>query len=295
MSQGIGIRFTMSGIRVLGLERKDKGFKITGIAAGSPGETEHDLTVEDSVIACGLCPGDFLSSFMIREDEMDGMEMQKQLRWEIERKMISDLTEYSVDLAVTDSGGFIFASRKKLTGEMQRQLGNTVTDVEPVALLNGCESVGETGEDTIMLISVEAEGISSVLFHEGSLRAMESFAIHEDELVKILPCLSIDAMKQVDSETAERLSGYVIESINRLTSSDGEESKINPERIIIAGGGVYIGELTSIIEQKSGIFTTISNPFTELPDDIKESHPDLTEMGAAFTTCYGLAVRALEE
>ena len=300
MSQGIGVRYTASGVRVLGLEQLDEGVKIVGIAAGTPGESlesfiiEHGFSLDDSVIVGGLCPGDFLSAFITRSGDMDTEDVQKHLRWEIKRKIISEPFEYFVDFAMTDTMGFVFASRKNLTNKLKEMLGNVMTDVEPVALYNGCEISGETGGSSVLLLSIEAEGISSVLLQEGSVRAMDSFPVREDELLPVLAGLDIEAMKQIDSSATERFSDYVLESINRISSYCEAEKIAVPEHIVVAGGGVYIGDFASIIEQKSSIHTTVSNPFTILQDDIKAQQPDLAEMSAAFTTCLGFAIRALE-
>ena len=68
-----------------------------------------------------------------------------------------------------------------------------------------------------------------------------------------------------------------------------------PEKIVLAGGGAYLGEITGMIQDKTGLDTATSEPFSSLPDDVREMNPELARMSAAFTTCFGLAVRALEE
>ncbi len=106
MSQGIGVRYTASGVRVLGLERSDEGIKITGIATGLPEGsletfiTQNGFSLEDAIVACGLCPGDFLSAFIKPDDGMDNMEFIDQLKWEIERKMISEPSDYFTDFSI---------------------------------------------------------------------------------------------------------------------------------------------------------------------------------------------------
>lgn len=300
MAHGIGVRYTASGARILGLERSDKELRITGLAAGLPEGsletfiTSRGLLLEDSVVACGLCPGDFLSAFIEREEDMDDTELQNQLRWEIERKMITGQSEYIVDFLIADRG-YVFAGRKEFIKEMKGSFGKFVTDVEPVALLNGCESAEETGDGPVLLLSLEAEGISTVFLHNNSLIALESFPILEDNLSPVIAGLDSEGMKNIKGSEAERFADYALESINRLSAYTQNRNKIAPEKIIIAGSGVYIGGLAGMIEQKSGIKTTISDPFTILTEDISEKYPDLARMSAAFTTCFGLAVRALEE
>jgi len=300
LTQGIGVRYTESGARVLGLERSDDDLRITVIAAGLAEESleafiaKHDFPLEDTVVACGLCPGTFLSASMAPEDDVDETEMQNHLRWEIERKMLSEPSEYIIDYAIAGLG-FVFAGRRQLIRELKGSLVSFVTDVEPVALYNGCESCGEIGDGTVLLLSVEAEGISSVLVQGGVITAMESFPIREDDLCPVLAGLDNDGIQGVTHPVPERLSEYVLESINRLTGLENDERKVTPDDIVVAGGGVYIGELTDMIEKKSGIHITVSDPLAIFSDDLQERFPDLARMSAAFTTCYGLAARALEE
>ena len=300
MAQGIGVRYTESGARVLGLERSDDGLRITGITAGSPEEsleefiTNHDFPLEDTVVACGLCPGTFLSACMAPEDDIDETKIQDHLRWEIERKMLSDPAEYIIDYA-TAGLGFVFAGRRQLISKMKGSLLSFVTDVEPVALYNGSEGCGEIGDGTVLLVSVEAEGISSVLVQGGAITAMESFPIHEDDLCPVLAGLDSDGIQGITHPAPDRLSEYVLESINRITGLENDQRKVAPDNIVVAGGGVYIGELTDMIEKKSGIHITVSDPLAQFSDDLQERFPDMARMSAAFTTCYGLAARALEE
>ena len=301
MNQGIGVRYTTSGVRVLGLKRTGDGIEITKVAVSLPEErlesiiTNLGFSTEDSRIACGLCPGDFISVVIARENGMDDQDLRSQLRWEIERKMISDPSEYSIDYTMSDNMGLVFAGRRKFIDELKGTLKNVVFDVEPVALYNGCESLGELGDGKLMLLSVEAEGISSVVMNEGMLQSMESFPIHEDELLSVLGCLDHKSIAYIDDSTSERLAEYINESINRFNTYIDKKKNAIPDRLILAGGGVYAGELARLVEQKSGITTIVSDPFASQTVDSVIQTPELANMGAAFTTCFGLAVRALEE
>ena len=300
MAQGVGVRYNANGIRVLKVEDSDEGMKVTGIAAGLPGESlssftdDHGFSIEGSTVVFGLGPGDFLTSSVKREEGMDDSEIQDHLRWEIEKKIISDISEYNFDFAIIGDTGFIFAGRKKLINEMIKTDGKVITDVEPVALFNGCEGAGEIGDGTIMFISVEAEGISSVVVEGAMPSAMESFIVREDEISSVLPGLDQEGISKVNDSVVERLSDYVFESIKRLTSLGENKENPTPERVVLAGGGVYTGELAVTIEKKSGIATAISDPFASAINDVKDIHPEFAGMSAAFTTCFGLAIRAME-
>ena len=96
MTQGVGVRFNTSGVRVLKIEKTDDGMKINAIAAGLPGETflsfieSKQITFDDASVAFGIGPGDFLSSCLKNNDGLDDDEKKEQLRWEIERKILTD-------------------------------------------------------------------------------------------------------------------------------------------------------------------------------------------------------------
>lgn len=308
MSQGIGIRYNEHGVRLLSLDKSDKKLRINGIAAGIPEETVKPFleskvsSDENTSMTIGLGPGDFLSSSMTRDDEMSGKDMMDHLRWEIEQKIISNPEDYIYDFFITDTIGCVFTGHSKLI-EKQKSLlpapGSTIknifTDVEPVALYNGSEGSGDIGADTIMLVSLEAEGISSLVIDRDSLCALESFVIQEEDLCAVLPGLDLLGMEQTGTGITERLSDHVMDSIKRLTSLGDYKDKPSPKQLVLSGGGVYIGKLAEIVGDKSGIPTVISDPLKLLLPKIKEDQPELSGMGAAFTTCFGLALRALED
>ena len=300
MAQGVGISYNADGARILKIERSDEGLSITGIAAGLPGEnlealiSENEISLDDSSIAFGLRPGDFLTSSIKREEGMDDSEIREHLRWEIERKIISDAAEYNFDYSIIGDTGFVFAGRKKLIGEVISSIGDVFTDVEPVALFNGCEGAGEINDGIVMLTSIEASGISSVVVEGGMPVAMESFLIKEDELSSSLAGLNQEDLSNIDTSTVERLAGYVFESINRLTSLGENSENPTPEKLILAGSGVYAGELADLVEKKSSLPAVISNPFVSIINDIEETNPGLAGKNAAFTSCFGLALRAME-
>ncbi len=308
MSQGIGIRYNERGVRLLSLDMNDNKLKINGIAAGIPEETIKPFleskvsSGENTSITIGLGPGNFLSSSMIREEEMSGKDMKDHLRWEIEQKIISTSEDFSYDFFITDTIGCVFAGRSTLI-EKQKSIitasgttiKNIITDVEPVALYNGSEGCGEIGSDTLMLVSLEAEGISSLVFDRDTLCALESFVILEEDLCASIPGLDSEGMEQSNEDTTERLSEYIMDSMKRLTSIGDNKDKPAPKQLVLSGGGVYIGKLAEIVTYKSGVPTVISDPLKLLLPEIKEDQPELAGMGAAFTTCFGLALRALED
>ena len=300
MPQGVGIRYNSNGVRILKVEKAKDGLKVSGIAAGVPSESlnsfakEHGFSLNDSAVAIGLGPGDFLTSSLKREEGMDDSEMQEHLRWEIERKIISEPSEYNFDFALMGDIGFVFAGRKKLIKEMIKSDLSFFTDVEPVALFNGCVSIGEIADETMMLASVEAEGISSVVVESGMPVAMESFSVREDEIANVLPGLDREGMAKIDVSIVERLTNHIVESINRLTSFGENKDNPTPKKLVLAGGGVYTGELTNMVGEKSGIETTTSDPFASIINDVEKINPELSGMNAAFTTCFGLALRAME-
>jgi len=254
---------------------------------------DNGFQLSDAVVACGLCPGDFLSAFITGEEGSGDIDKAEHLRWEIERKMISAPSEYSVDLAAADLG-FVFAGRKDRIRGLRGTLTDFVTDVEPVALYNGCDAAGEIKEGRVSLVAVEAEGISTVLLNDGELIGMDSFPIREESLLAVVPALDTEGMKELEESASERLAEYALESVNRMSLRGFGEDGKSLDGIVVAGGGVYVGELPSLIEAKSGVKTTVSNPFSVFAGEPEETGSGVVGMSAAFTTCLGLAVRALE-
>ena len=300
MPHGVGVRYNSNGVRILKLEKVEEGLKVSGIAAGIPSGgldsfiNEQGISLDDSPVAFGLGPGDFITASIRREEGMDDTGMQEQLQWEIERKLISDFSDYNFDIAMVNDNGFIFAGRKKIISEMIQSDLEFFTDVEPIALYNGCENAGEITGETLMLVSIEAEGISSVVIESGIPSAIESFPINVEEIASVLPSLDSDGMAKIDVSIVERLAEHVLGSINRLTSFGENKDNPTPEKLVLAGGGVYAGELADMIGKKSDIATSISDPFSSLINDVNEIKPELSGMSAAFTTCFGLALRAME-
>ncbi len=298
MSQGIGIRYTGAGIRIVGLERQDGSVQVTTIAAGIPIEAINDfldgngLSSPGTKIACGLCPGDFLNASFSADDTMSAEEIRDQLRWEIERKMITDTSDYSIDFAIADLG-FVFAGLKTRIKTVSDTFPQAVTDVEPVALYNGCDAAGEIGNGIVMLSSLEAEGVSSVLLNNGELIAIESCPVKEEELAPVLGAVDKASIGAITGAVTERLAGHIADSYGRVTKRGKRD--IKPSSIILAGSGATINGLTALVSKKTGIETTVSNPFSKIADDIQARFPDVSGVEAAFTTCYGLAMRALEE
>lgn len=308
MTQGIGVRYNEQGVRLLSVIRSEKSLKITGLAAGPPEETlefflKSKITIPGNTsITIGLKPGDFIFSSMMCEEEMTGKEMEDHLRWEIEKKIISDPSDYAFDFFITDATGYVFAGRKdiieeekSLFSDKRSSLAHIITDVETVALYNGSEGAGEVGMDTVMLISVEAEGISSLVIDRGALVALESFPIQEEDLRLVLPGLDREGLNHINTATIQRLAGYIEQSVKRLTSYGDYKDKPTLKRFVLSGGGAYCGNLAEVVSKMTGIPVTISNPLKPRLTEVPESQAELVRMSAAFTSCFGLALRALED
>lgn len=300
----------MKGLRALEAERSESGLSITRIAAAPIHEDAGSFLARhgfeaDTPIAVSLGPGDFLSVYMIREENMDDKDMESHLKWEVQQKMISEQFEYNYDFIAGNSAAFMFAGRRVLINSLNNFFGPVLTDVEPVALLNGCEGAGEIDLEThhgvSLLISAEAEGISSIVLHDGNPAAVESFPVQLSEYAEKMPGLDFDGTEKNDSENSRQFVKYIGGSVNRLTSRGEDKKKPTPQRLILAGGGVYLDDLAAQLERKIGISTSISNPFESLKVDFaveespsKERRSALRLYGAAFTTCFGLALRAME-
>jgi Tfp pilus assembly PilM family ATPase len=300
VAQGIGVRFSTSGVRILKLGKSGDDMKIEAVAAGQPGETfqsfldNTNISFDDTSVAFGLGPGDFLISSLPNRDGLDNDEFEEQLRWEIGRKIISTPADYNYDYFMTDGLGYVFAGRKKLINEMSGDYGNALFDVEPVALLNGCESAGELSDGITMMVSIEAGGISSVIIENGTPLKIDSYLINEPEILPIMAGLDLKTISDMDDELVKKLAQHVFDTVNRLTSFAENKDNPTPDKLVLTGTGVYAGNIVGMIEEKYGITVAVSDPFKDLPNDVVDVNPDLGNVHAAFTACFGLAMRAME-
>ena len=297
MPQGIGVRYTAAGIRVIGLSRDGNDLTVTGVAAGEPGDgiagflADHGFAVDDAAVVIGLCPGDFISVFMDREPGLAEAETLDHLRWEIERKLVSDPGDYIVKSTAGDRIAFAFAGRRALIASLRGQ-ANAVIDTDAVALYNGCESSGEIGEGVRVLVNVEPDGIVAVRIDDGALRTMEAAPLEGGGLAGQVAGLDADALRAMSLEAAENLVDGTVEAIARILAEG--DSTVAADGLVIAGSCVYLSEYVAILESRLDSPFTLSNPFAAFPD-LSDRFPAVAGLGAAFTTAYGLAVRALEE
>ena len=284
-------------MRFLSLERDEGNLKITAIDA-HPDVTADSLFKQipdsQSPIAIGLGPGDFVFSFLPREDGMTDAELENHLRWEIGKKVISEASEYNVDYALIGNRGFAFAGRKKLISGLSSQGRKIFTDVEPAALFNGVEGAGEFENGVMVLVSIEGEGISSVVVEKGIPVGIDSTPFKESVLAKSISNSNPLNFQGMDDLSVERLAEQVIESISRITILGENKKNPSPDIIVLAGGGVYAGNLPNIIETLSGVKVKISSPFKNITGGLDLVQSSFSGKDAAFTTCLGLALRAME-
>ncbi len=301
MARGIGVRYSGKGYRALVLERAGGSLSVVGLAAGS-GESglngfleEYGFADAETSVSVGLVPGDFLSGYLPREEGMTDRDLEELLRWELGRKMLTPWYEHTIRFAMVDGTGFIFAGRKKLVREFRSSSGAAyIVDVEPIALYNGCEGAGEIDEQPSALICAEAEGISTVLLEDRNPVAMESFAAPTESVLRFLPGLEFDGTEIHDEKAVMELVKQMSESLSRLTMREKGRGRQFPERLLLAGGGACLRGLAGALEEKTGIATRVSDPFLSLRVEMAVEDSRLSEMGPAFTGCYGLALRALE-
>jgi len=298
---GIGVRYSEFGLRALMLERSADKMVITGVAAGPRTNdingflAEHGFPIEEALISVGLGPGDFLSCYMAREQGMEDSDMEEQLRWELEKKAVLGVSAYAVNFAAVKDTGFLFAARGDLIEEFRSPSGAAyIVDVEPVALYNGCDELVELGSAPAILISVEAEGLSSTVLENGFPVAMESFSARQESWIERLPGLDFIGRELNDEEAAAQFVKYTTGCVSRHMARRGG-NKPRFERIIIAGGGAYSGGLASVVAEKTGIAATVTDPFSSMKVRASMLGPRLATLGSAFTTCFGLALRAMGE
>ncbi len=298
MSQGIGIRFAPTGVRVLGLERSGTGFEVTGIAAGAAPDgieaflAAHGFDTTDAVITIGLCPGDFLSVFLAREPGFTDDDMLEQLYWEIERKIIAGAEDYIIKPTLGATVGFAFAGRRDLIGSL-KSLGTVVIDTDPVALFNGCETAGEIGPGTQLLLSVDPDGVAGVLLADGVVVTMDAAPLQEQTVDQVFTAALGDespgAFADVPSGAEFRFADHAEEAVGRMSvrARDGVDG------IVLAGACTLLPGFVAAVSERVGFPVTVSNPFAGL--DVAARNPVFAERGPMFTTAFGMAVRGLEE
>ncbi len=302
VTRGIGVRYSENGMRALALERTEGALSISGIAAGpSEGNVyaflqEYGLIHPEAGTAVGLGPGNFLSAYLNREEGMNEEDMEELLRWELGRKMLSPFEDHTVSFTIVEGTGFIFSGLRELARRFRSPSGySCIVDVEPIAMYNGCEGIGEIDNRPAALVSAEAEGISTVILEDGLPVALESFMIPSGGLSESLPGLMCDGDRDGDENEMMMFVKYISESLSRLAMRGKPYRKKFPERLIISGGGACMRGLAAAVAAKTGIETRISDPFMSPNVEMRVESSRLTGMGPAFTACYGLALRAMEE
>jgi len=300
VARGIGVRYGENGLRAVTVERSGDQYAVSDIAA-SPwtGDVhsflmEHGLPVGEASVAVGLCPGAFLSAFMACEDGMDDADMEGLLRWEMGRKILGEPDDWSFGYAREGGTGFLFATRKAVVDSLySAETEHPFVDVEPLALSNACLITGDIDNERAIIVTLEAEGVSSVAMEGGLTVAVESFSARREEWIEKLPGLDFIGKEIFDEETAAQFVKYANGSITRLTSRIGGGWKAS--RIVLAGGGVYTGNVVEQIAAKNHVPTSIFNPFNSKRVKTSFISPRIASLGSAFTVCFGLAVRAIGE
>ncbi len=300
MARGIGVRYGENGLRAITVERTGDKYAVSDVAAAPwTGDVysflvEHGLPVDEVPVAVGLGPGAFLSAFMVREEGMDDADMEELLRWELGRKILGETDDYAFGFACEGETGFLFATRKPVVDNLYSTgAGHPFVDVEPSALSNAYDSAGEFDDEPAIIISLEAEGVSSIVLDGGVPVAVESFTARREEWIEKLPGLNFIGKEILDQDTAAQFVKYACGSVARLSSRLGGQWK--PARIVLAGGGVYTGDVAEQVSTKTGISTSVFNPFASKRVKTSFISPRIMGLGSAFTICFGLAVRAIEE
>lgn len=147
----------------------------------------------------------------------------------------------------------------------------------------------------MILVSVEPDGISSVLIEEGLPRAIDSFSLAAETAVESLPELTLERPEWRDDGLRERFARQTADSVQRLIRRGVNDDAFRPGQLVLAGSGAHIEGLAGLIGEMTDIPTVLSRPFASLLVDMTAESSPLTRIGAAFTTCFGLALRALED
>ena len=297
MYKGAGVRVSRFGMRYLSLEKDGDVLSISSIGVDPSVNASNFLDAipdTESPVAVGLCPGDFVFSSLSRDESMSDDDLESHLRWEIGKKALSGSSEYNIDCAFIGGIGFAFAGRKKLVSDLTSHKRKVFTDVEPAALFNGVEGSGELVDKSLVLVSVEAEGISSVAVESLTPLGIDSIPIMEKELSLAISEIATGNNSGKGSSQGELLAGYILESISRITILGENKKNPSPQIIILTGAGAYIDNLSGIVEKMTGIEVKISSPNGKILEKKDAISSVFSDKGAMFTTCFGLALRAME-
>jgi hypothetical protein len=208
--------------------------------------------------------------------------------------MISDTGAFNLDYLMLGERAFGFAGQRRCIDKALQSRGSALADVEPVALFNACEASGEMTSGCTLILCIEPEGITSVVAEHGLPSAMDAVVYRDQEISTVLADLDRARIVAIEEETAARLFGYVRESFDRMASFDRTGGLPAPDRIVLAGSGGYNAHLSEMIKQQYRMTPVLANPFTAVTNDAGVINPVLADIGAAFSTSMGLALRALE-
>jgi hypothetical protein len=303
MIYAVGVRLTDYGARIISLQRGADGLMVKGLAAGPRDEIVSTFLAREELadngadvrVVIGLGPGDFLTSSFRSESRMSPDEIRSQLRWELEQKIISPSADYNFDFLVNGDRGFGFAGRRKRVANASQSWSRTIIDVEPVSLFNGCESITGLGETTTALVCIESEGITVDIVSRGVPVSMDSVVYRDQGISTVLASLDRTQISDMGKDESARLFEYIRESLDRVTSFGGDIHNPTPQKIILAGAGMYVKSIPELMEKRYAILPLPSDPFSVLLKNASREYPEYTGMGGAFTTGFGLALRALEE
>lgn len=307
MDNGIGMRYNERYARIIGVEHTPEGLTLTGLATGRPDDCieafmkNREVPFVDTGVAIGLSPGNFIMSCICGNNGMDSGSIRDALRWETERKIISDPSDYNIDCILTEDAGFMFAGRRDLIDMVSSLLSiaepnpsNIFTDVEPIAVYNGLMTSAAIGIEPVMVSVVEPDGLTTMVVNDRSVIYMESIPIQEKELYGVLPPSGASGGFDEDNEITQRLTGYIRDSYDRMAKKVAAAEKKVPSSMLISGAGVYAGDLVGSASREMGMDCEVFNPFMSLVVDVPLNQQALAEYGAAFVSCLGLALRAME-
>ena len=307
MDSGIGMRYNERYARIIGVDHTPEGLTLTGLAVGRPDDCieafmkDCEVPFVDTGVAVGLSPGNFIMSCICGDHGLDADSIRETLRWETERKIISDPAGYNYDSILTEDAGFMFAGRLDLVEMVSSLLSvaepdtsRIFTDVEPVAVYNGLMTSSAIGIEPVLVSVVEPDGLTTMVVNDRSVIYMESIPIQERELYGVLPPSGASGGFDEDNEITQRLTGYIRDSRDRMVRKLTAAEKKIPTSLLLTGAGVYAGNLAGSAGAELGMDCEVFNPFMSLVVDVPLNQQELAEYGAAFVSCLGLALRAME-
>jgi type IV pilus assembly protein PilM len=261
---------------------------------------------------------------------MESEELAESIIWEAKHNIPYPYEETNVDYAIlrppTEGGErgleilLVAVKKDKIAAYAnvinQARKNLAAIEVDAFALFNALEInyPEEFSEKTVALINVGANITTIVIVDRGTPQLFRDLSIggayfaenirkdlnvgpqEADNLLRGLPSKSVELF-QVEAVLAMNIKGLVEEVEKTFTFFQAENKKDNRiEHIFLSGGLANLQGVTTAVEQKFGVKTTLFDPFRRVHyNEKKLDRAIYQEMAPMFGVVTGLATRIKEK